>query len=236
MKTLWLLGWLAGVASTTAAAQELDTSSTADIEVTGTGKVYAKPDTAIASVGVDVTAPQLADALKQAGDAAAKLVAAVKAQGIDDKDIQTSAYNIYPVTTQPKEGEAAKVTGYRVDYEYNVKVRQLENAGKVMDAAIAAGANSVNGLSFTIDDSSRYETEARAAAVKDAQGKATTLAGAAGVKIGRVISMSEQGGGVQPMYRANVQAFGFAAPSAAPIESGQNEISVSVEVHFEILQ
>lgn len=213
-----------------ARADDLDTSATPDIEVVGTGHVFAKPDTAIASVGVDVTAPTLAAALKQANDDSSKLVAVAKAQGITDDDIQTSAYNMNPVTDQD-----GKVTGYRVNYLYNIKIRQIDSVGKVMDAIVAAGASSLNGITFTIDDPTKYETDARTAAVKDALARATTLATAADVKIGQIISITEQNGGVTPLERGPF-AMTANAPGGAPVEAGQNDVSVSVEVHYQIVQ
>jgi uncharacterized protein YggE len=228
--------WVVGVPAVTALGQgDLDTSSTADIEVVGTGVVYGKPDTATATLGMDVTAPTLTEALKQATDGSSKLVAAIKAQGVDDADIQTSSYNMYPTTVHSPDGQTTTITGYQVTYLYSVKVRQIDSVGKVIDAAVAAGANSVNGIVFTIDDPSKLETEARVAAVKDAQARADTLATTAGVKIGRIISIVEQNNGVQPVFRA-MGGMMSAMPAGAPIEAGQNAISVSVEMHFEILQ
>jgi len=230
----WALGvggMLAGALSALAATDGLDTSATPNIEVTGVGHVYAKPDTAIASVGVDVTAATLGDALKQANDDASKLVGVAKAQGIADNDIQTSAYNMNPVTNQD-----GKITGYRVNYNYSIKIRKIDTVGKVMDAIVAAGASSLNGITFTIDDPSKYETDARTAAVKAALAKAQTLAAAANVRLGLIISISEQSGGVTPMERAPM-AFAMAAPAGgAPVEAGQNDVSVTVEVHYQILQ
>jgi uncharacterized protein len=226
---------LVGAPLASALAQDLDTSSTPDVEAVGTGHVYAKPDTALATVGVNITAPTLTDALAQAAAASAKLVAAIKAQGVDATDIQTSSYNIYPVTAQPKECETAKITGYQVNYLYSVKIRAIDTTGKVLDAAVAAGANSVNDIAFTINDPSKFETAARALAVKDAQAKCQTLADTAGIKLGRVLSLTEQTNGAPPVYK---MAFASAmnAPGGPPIETGQNDIAVSVEVHYEVVQ
>ena len=105
-----------------------------DIGVVGTGRIFVKPDTAIASIGVDVTAPTLDAALTDADPRANKVVEAIKAQGVDPKDIQTSTYNIFPVTSQPKEGETAQIVRVHLMYQYNVKVRNLDNLGKVMDS------------------------------------------------------------------------------------------------------
>lgn len=214
------------------------TVSKTDIGVTGTGRVFATPDTALASIGVDVTATTLDDALKQASDASTKLLAAVKAAGVDEKDIQTTNYSVNPITNQPKEGETPKITGYHVTNIVQIKIRGIDadnsKIGKVIDAAISAGANSLNGLYFTVDNTAPFEDQARQAAVKDAMAKAKTLADAAGVKLGKIISITEGVSSPVPVFKAG--AFADAASAPGPIQTGQNEISVTVEMHYEIVQ
>ena len=118
-----------------------------------------------------------------------------------------------------------------------VKIRNIANVGKVLDAAIAAGANSVNNVMFTVDNPAKAQDEARTLAVKDAMAKAQTLATAAGVKVGSIIVITELSGGVQPIYKtADYAAAPATSGGAGPIETGQNEISVNVEMHFEIAQ
>lgn len=207
-----------------------------DIGVVGTGSVFAQPDTAVLNIGVEITAATLAAATKDASDRMNQVLAAIKGQGIDAKDIQTTNYSIFPITSNPKEGESPTITGYRVSNQVTVKVRAIDNAGKVLDAAIAAGANSVGNVFFTVDDPTKFENDARALAVKDAQAKAQTLATAAGVKVGRIIAITEATGGVRPFFKDSFAAAPAAAGGAGPIETGQNEISVSIEMHFEIAE
>lgn len=221
-----------------AQAQTPDTGAEArrtDIGVNGTGRVFAQPDTAVVNVGVEITAPTLTSALKQANENMTQVLDAIKGQGVDAKDIQTTTFNVYPITSEPKEGETPQVTAYRVSNVATVKVRQINNVGQVLDAALTAGANFVGSILFTVDDPTKYQEQARTLAVKDAMAKAKTLADAAGVKLGKIVTITELGGGVQPLYR---QVFVEAAvPSAAPpIETGQNEIAVTVEMHFEIAE
>lgn len=212
------------------------TAPRTDLGVSGTGRVFIAPDTAIASIGVDITAPTLAEATKQASDQMTAVINAIKAQGVDAKDIQTSSYNVYPITNQSKEGETPKITGYHVTNIVTVKIRNIANVGKVLDAAIAAGANSINSVMFTVDNPAKAQEEARTLAVKDAMAKAQTLATAAGVKVGKIIVISELSGGVQPIYKTVEYAVPQAAGGAGPVETGQNEIAVTVEMHFEIAQ
>jgi hypothetical protein len=212
------------------------TAPRTDLGVSGTGRVFVTPDTAIASVGVDITAPTLAEATQQASDQMTAVINAIKAQGVDAKDIQTSSYSVYPITNASKEGETPKITGYHVTNIVTVKIRNIANVGKVLDAAIGAGANSVNSVMFTVDNPAKAQAEARTLAVKDAMAKAQTLATAAGVKVGKIIVLSELSGGVQPIYKTAEYAAAEAAGGAGPVETGQNEISVTVEMHFEIAQ
>lgn len=226
----------AGVANVASAQSPTPSAPRTDIGVSGTGRVFVAPDTAIASLGVDITAPTLAEATKQASDQMTAVINALKAQGVDAKDIQTSSYNVYPITNQPKEGESPKITGYHVSNIVTVTIRNIANVGKVLDAAIAAGANSVNNVMFTVSDPSKAQDEARTLAVKDAMAKAQTLATAAGVKVGKITVITELSGGVQPIFKTAEYAAVPAASGAGPVETGQNEISVSVEMHFEITQ
>src|SRR5919202_5456025 len=162
-----------------------------DIGVSGTGRVFAEPDTAIASVGVEITAATLDQATKDAQTRMDAVLTRIKSLGVDAKDIQTVSYNVFPVTNEPKPTETAKITGYRVSNIVQVKIRKIGDTGKVLDAAIAAGANSLNSLMFTVDDPSKFQDQARAQAVKDAMAKAQTMANAAGVRVGKITSITE---------------------------------------------
>lgn len=211
------------------------TSTRTDLGVSGTGHVFVTPDTAIASVGVEITAPTLAEATKEANDKMTAVLNAIKAQGVDAKDIQTSNYSVYPLTNQPKETETPKVTAYRVSNIVTVKIRKIDNVGQVLDAALAAGANSINSVIFTVDDPTQAQNEARTLAVKDAMAKAQTLATAAGVKVGKLFAISEVSGNVIPFFRGAVESAPVGG-GAGPVETGSTEITVNVEMHFEIAQ
>lgn len=204
-----------------------------DISVTGTGRVFIKPDVAITSLGVEIMAPTLEGATKETSDRMAKVLAAVKAAGIDDKDITTTSYKVNPITSEPKEGKSPQITGYRVSNIMQVKIRKIEDAGRVIDAAMGTGANHVGSIFFAVNDPKPHQKQARHAAVKEAMEKASQLAAAAGVKIGKIISITE-GGGPVPVFAE--RAFLLAAAQApGPIVTGENEISVTVEMHVEIL-
>ncbi len=223
-------------APNTADAQTTPNAPRTDIGVSGTGRVSVTPDTAVASIGVEITAPTLAEATKEASDRMTAVIAAIKAQGVDAKDIQTSSYNVFPITNQPKEGETPKITAYRVSNIVTVKVRKIADVGKVLDAAIVGGANSINSVFFTVNDPSKAMDEARTAAVKAAMAKAETLATAAGVKRGKIISISELSGGVIPLFKSGAFESAQGGDGAGPVETGSTEITATVEMHFEIDQ
>jgi len=194
---LLLLGTAQAPANAAPAAQTTVTPTPgagqpiSDIGVSGTGQVFGTPDTAIASVGVDLTATTLAQATTDAATRMNAVIAKIKELGVDAKDITTISYTVNPQTSNPKEGEVPRIVGYHVSNIVQVKIRKIDDAGKILDAAIAAGANSLNSLSFTIDDPSSLESQARTKAVQDAMAKAKTLADAANVKLGRIISITE---------------------------------------------
>jgi len=213
------------------------TTQKTDIGVSGTGKVSVTPDTAIASIGVEITAPTLAEATAEASTKMTAVIDAIKAAGVAAADIQTTSYNVFPITNNPKEGETATITAYRVSNIVTVKIRDIAKVGTVLDAALEAGANSVNSVYFTVNDPSAAQEEARTAAVKDAMAKAQTLATAAGVQLGSIVSISELTGVPIP-YASNAYG-GMMAPQASgagPVETGSTEIIVNVEMHFEIAE
>ncbi len=211
--------------------QTSTTDSFAGVSVSGTGKVSVKPNIATSSIGIEVTATTLADATSQANTKMAAVIAQVKSLGVADKDIQTVNYNVQPITEQPRpNGGTPRITGYNVNNQVSVTVRKIDDLGKILDAAVAAGANNIYGVSFSIDDPTPYQQQARAAAVKDAMDKASQLAKAGGVTLGKIIWISEGSIAPSPVFRA------AAAPSfanaAVPVETGQLEIDVSVDMRF----
>ncbi len=201
------------------------------ISVTGNGKVSVKPNVANSTIGIDVTGTSLADATSQANTKMSAVIDKIKSMGVADKDIQTTNYSVQPVTNQPKTSdETPKITGYRISNQVNVTVRNISDLGKILDAAVAAGANSIYGVSFSVDDPTPYQQQARAAAVKDAMDKAGQLAKAGGVTLGKIVSISENVASPRPVFAA-------AAPSLAgggvvPVETGEMDITVSVDVRF----
>jgi len=201
------------------------------ISVAGTGIVKIAPDVADFSAGVNVTKTTVREARAAAAVQMTAVIAAIKKAGVADADIQTSGVSVdavYDYTNSNK----PRITGYQVSNTVTATVRDLDKVSDVVDGAMNAGANQLNGITFRVNDPAAAEAQARDAAVKDAKAKADALATAAGVSITGVQTITESSATVpQPMVlRA-------AAPAAAdgvatPIQAGTNEVSISVSIVY----
>jgi uncharacterized protein len=204
------------------------------IAVTGIGRFSAAPDTALLTVGVEANAAALADATGDAARRMSAVVARVKSFGVADADVATVVYAVDPrmAAADPmRRDEAPRVVGYHVSNIAQVTVRKLADAGPILDAAVAAGANAVRGIRFTLSDPATAQSQARASAVRDALAKARQLAAAAGVTLGPVLSIRE--GAVSQPIPMRVAAMGARA-DATPIEPGQLDVTVAVDVRLAI--
>lgn len=219
-----------------ASSVEAPMSIEPSVTVVGEGRVGVAPDVAEANVGVEVLAPTVKEATEEAGERMTVIMAALRKAGIADKDIQTSSYSIhferYPEVRPTLEAESAKVAGnYRVSNMVRMKIRDLDKVGAVLDEVIEAGANSVYGVNFTLDDPSEVRSEARAKAVTDAKAKAQELAKLNGVDLGEVLQISEVIGGPFPIAMPMVKEYGGAGGSISP---GELEFSVQIQVTYAI--
>jgi uncharacterized protein YggE len=168
----------------------------------------------------------------------------VKGEGVDQKDIQTSGYNISP-RYQYCQNPLSSVTpcvptivGYTVTQNLAVKVRDFSKIGDILSGVVSNGANSVSSLNFTIDDPTSVQAEARAQAIQKAEAQAQEIASEAGFSVGRLLSINASNNTVQPMYdyakTMSVGSAGGAAVPAPTIEPGSNEVNVSVTLQYEI--
>lgn len=208
------------------------------ITVTGTGKTTAKPDLAQIQLGISTLAPTVQAARDQAATALDAMIATVKANGVDDKDIQTQQFSIQPEYDYRNDQQTLR--GFRINNVVSVKLRDIDKTSKVVDDAVQAGGNDtqIQGIFFTIDNPDDLKQQARQKAVEDAKQKAQTLADAAGVKVGDALQISESGY-MPPIYDARSAFAGdMAAPSAAqpetPIQPGELDVSVDVSVTWSI--
>ena len=205
----------------------------ATIAVTGEGQVEAAPDMATVSLGVQTDADTAAAAMAENSAKLAAVIERLKASGIEPRDIQTSGLSLGPrYDYGQQDGTPPKVAGYTASNMVTVRVRALDKVGAVLDGVVADGANTLNGLSFGLADDRPLMDEARAEAVADAAARAALYAGAAGVKLGRVMTIAEAGGYAPP--RPMAMEAGFAKASDMPVAQGELTISASVSVIYEI--
>ncbi len=190
------------------------------------------PDVASLSAGVVTQATDGNTAMRQNAEQMTKVLAAIKAAGIADRDIQTSGVNLSPEYTY-QEGQTPKINSYRASNTVSLKVRDIARLGKVLDALAAQGANQINGPSFEIDQPEPAYDEARIAALKKAQARAETYARSLGLKVRRVVSISEgRSGGVRPVMMMAARA--AKAEADTPIAAGESTLSVNLDVTFEL--
>ena len=210
------------------------TTKSDTFSVTGSGKTTVVPDIAVVNVGVTSQGATAKAAQEELNTKINAVSDAIKKLGVSEKDIQTSNYSVYPnydfVT-----GDQRGVSGYQASSNLTVKIRDIEKANGVIDAATGAGANQVSGVSFDVDDKSKAENEAREKAVAQARKKAEDAARIAGFKLGRIINYSESFGGEPRPIPLMEKAAG--APDdaiATQVEPGTNEVIVIVTLSFEI--
>jgi uncharacterized protein YggE len=205
------------------------------VTVDGEGKVTAKPDIAMLNLSVVSQGKTVKQVTLDGNEKMTLIINEVKKLGVEDKDVQTSSYNLYPDYAYP-ENQSPQIKSYSLNQGIAVKVRKLDTVDDVLDAAMKAGANQVGQLSFDIDEDSALKKEARDMAFKKAREKAEQMASAAGVKIGRVITFSEGYSPAVPIYPQYDMAYAAKNEMApAPsIEPGSKELTVTVSVTYEI--
>ena len=213
----------------TAEAQEKRIDRT--VTVSAAGQVSAEPDMARISTGVVTEAATAREALTRNSDAMAKLIAGLKDNGIDAKDIQTSSFSIDPRYNNPLEGQTAVITGYRVANQVEVTARDLERLGEVMDSLVVLGANQMNGLTFDVSKAETLKDDARKEAIANALRRAKLYAGAAGAEVGEVIAIAEDAAQFQPVVAGMDRAM---KSEAVPIERGSQTLEARVTVTWSL--
>jgi uncharacterized protein YggE len=229
------LALVAAVCGDTTTRVENTGQAPTGITVTGEGKVQGAPDVAMIQLGVSVLRPTVAEARAQAATALDAMINSMKANGVEEDDIQTSQLYISP--EYDYRNNETVLRGFRVTNSVSVKVRDIDTTSKVVDDAVAAGGDDtqLQGISFTIDDPKELQKQAREAAIADARAKADTLAQAGGVSVGDPIVINEGSVYVPPIPYAGREAAGAdqAVPST-PIEPGQLDVIVNVTVTWTI--
>lgn len=227
---LWVAGNL--VASAQIVRPDVTLAQPQGLTAVGHAELKFKPDIAYITVGVVTQARDQADAVKANATRATAVLNALKQAGVADKDIQTQFYGVQP--QYDYQAQPAVLTGYQVTNSVQVTVRDLTKPGQIIDKVSAAGANQVNGVSFDLSDRSKAQSQALSAAVANAKAKVTTIAQAAGVSVGRLISMTEGTvAPVQPVFRAAMRT-AAAAQASTPVEEQQITITADVTAVYAI--
>lgn len=216
-------------------AQAEEAKLVRSISLSGHGEVHASPDLVIVSMGVLSSAATARDALNANTKAMTDLMAVLKAEKIEAKDIATSNFNVAPrYDYGQNNGQPPKVTGYEVSNTVSVTLRKLDAIGELLDKAVSSGSNQINGITFSIANPQAAMDEARKEAVKDAKRKADLYAAATSVTIGNLISLNE-GTAYQPPQPMMMQAKTMASDAGAvPIAQGEQVIAVDVNIAWEI--
>ena len=200
----------------------------AGITVVGTGSVTTTPDTAAWSFGVQTSADTASAALAANSEAMERVVAALREAGISRDDLQTEQVSVWPRTSD----DGISIVGYDASNTVRATIRDLDRAGGIVDAAVAAGANQVYGPSLTVSDADAQYRAALDAAFDDARARAEAIAEKAGVTLGGPVAIVESGGGVPIPYYG--QAMAEAAAADVAVEPGTQDVGASLTVTFAI--
>ncbi len=208
------------------------------IQVTGTGKVSVVPDVSVLSLGVSAQAATVAEAQTQAATAMQGVMSSLRGGGVADKDIQTQNFSIQQVTRWDDKQLKEVVIGYLVVNTVTAKIRQVEKTGDIIDSVASAGGDltRINGISFTVDNPASFYTEARNQAMADAKARASQLASLGGVKLGKPVLISESGAYNPPPIPIRVDIGKVIGAPETPISTGQMEITLSVQVNYDIAE
>ncbi len=225
-------------ASMTANAQTVPAVAASDatlLNISAQAEAKRVPDVATLSAGVVTQAVDGNTAMRENAVQMDKVMAAIKAAGIAERDIQTSGINLSP-QYRYADNEAPRITGYQANNTVSLKVRDITKLGKVLDSLAAQGANQINGPSFEIDQPEPVYDEARLAALKKAQARAETYAKSLGLRVRRIVSISEGNqGGFRPMPMMAMAAGRSAkAEMDTAVSPGESSVSVSLDVVFEL--
>ncbi len=205
------------------------------LSVSAQAEARRVPDVATISAGVVTQADDANAAMRANAVQMDKVMAAIRAAGIAERDIQTSGVNLNP-QYRYVENQAPEITGYQASNTVNLKVRDIARLGKVLDALVASGANQVNGPSFEIDKPEAAYDEARRAALDKARARATMYAGTLGMRVRRIVSISE-GGGFQPPMPVPMMAMARGKAEAdTAVSPGETTLVANLDVVFELGQ
>ena len=216
-----------------------DAPSAPTLTLTAEGHATRTPDLATFTAGVSTTGTSASEALSSNAAAMNRVIAALKASGIEARDIQTSSIALNPVYEQRPYNQAdtspPRITGYTAANSVSIRQRKLAAFGKVIDTLVAAGANNINGPSFALDNPDAAADEARRDAVAKARARADLYASAAGLKVARIVSINEGGQDNGPIARPFAPLLMARMEKApTPVEAGEQEVTAQVTIRFEL--
>lgn len=245
MKTLFraaALGALIVAGSAGATLAQTAPAATADtmfrattLSLSAYGEVSRRPDMATISTGVQTEAPTAAEALRLNAVRMNQVIAALKKGGIADRDIQTSGLNLSPQYVY-QENLPPKLTGYQASNQVTIVVRDLTKLGQAVDAVVNAGANTVGGISFGLQNSDAANDAARLEAVKALQTKANLYAQAMGYRVARLVTLSEGGGYSPPSPMPMLAMAARDKAESTPVEAGELKVRIDVNATFELVK
>lgn len=213
----------------------LDQQNMNQITVSGEGKVYAKPDIALVGLGVTTTGLTTADVITKNTDKMNAVIQAVKDQGVEEKDIQTTNYSLAPLYNYT-EAAGRVFQGYTLEQDLQVKIRDFDKVGDILQKAVAEGANLTSNLQFTIENPEQYRQEARTKAIEQAKQNAQNLADSSGITLGKLVNIYENY--AYPIYSATKavgMGGGIAESAPSPvIQPGQTEIDITVNLTYRV--
>ena len=241
MKHAFLAALALGTAGSSAFAQSpivapmVQTISGTRLDVSATGEVSRVPDVAIISAGVQTRSATATGAISENASRMEKVRAALKAAGIADRDIQTSNISLNP-EYRYQDNQPPQLTGYTASNQVNVRFRDIRNSGRILDALVAQGANQINGPSLTIDKPELALDEARANAIAVGRARAELYARTLGMRVVRLLSVTEGGGfnTPQPIVMMRAERGGATGAADSKIDPGEQQLQVSVSLSFEL--
>jgi hypothetical protein len=227
----------AAVVPTAASAQQASITQTiagTRLDISATGEVTRVPDVAIISAGVVSRATTATAALQDSADRMQKVLAALKRAGVEERDIQTSNVSLNPEYRYP-ENQSPQLVGYTASNQLTIKFRDIRTSGKILDALVAQGANQINGPNLTLDKPEAALDEARANAIATGRARAELYARSLGLRVVRVVSVSESGGyAVPPPAPPMPMMMARGERDSTSIQPGEQKLQVSVAMTFEL--
>ena len=226
---LLVMGMLAACSSLPAASAGT-AANPRTLSATGNGVIYITPDIAYINVGIHTEAPDVSTALSDNNSQAKSITDTLTGLGVEAKDIQTTSFTVYPMSNYAPDGTVSSKY-YAVDNSVYVTVRDLSKIGNLLDAVVKSGANTINGITFDIQDKDAANAQARDLAIEKAKSEAQAIAKTAGVTLGEIQNISTSTAGTA-VASYDVKGLGGGNSANVPVSAGQLQISVDANITY----